>query len=150
MTLRLRSEIRPKDDSSRANQRKVIHMSRARARAASVLPTYSAVRPPAIGRTVMVETQRHSRVANAPSPAKDVAPVAKEASPAEDASPVVSTAKADTKKASITNPKCSPVSARRTSSPHLTPQIPIPSTFLFGAKTLGERWTLRSRLKGSR
>jgi hypothetical protein len=63
------------------------------------------LRPPAIGRTVMVETQRHSPVANAPSPAKDVAPVAKEASPAEDASPVVSTAKADTKKSKHYKPK---------------------------------------------
>ena len=26
----------------------------------------------------------------------------------------------------------------RTSSPHLTPQIPIPGTLLFGAKTIGE------------
>jgi len=68
-------------------------------------------RPAAIGRTVTVELQRHSPVANAPSPAKDVAPVAKEASPAKDVSPVVATAKVDTKKASITNPKCSPVSA---------------------------------------
>jgi hypothetical protein len=72
------------------------------------------LRPPAIGRTVTVELQRHSPVANAPSPAKDVAPVAKEASPAKDVSPVVATAKADTKKASITNPKCSPVSATTT------------------------------------
>jgi hypothetical protein len=52
----------------------------------------------AIGRTVTVEVQRHSPVANAPSPAKDVAPVAKEASPAKDVSPVVATAKGDTKK----------------------------------------------------
>src|SRR6516225_2263652 len=44
------------------------------------------LRPPVIGRTVMVETQRHSP------------PVAKEASPAKDVSPVVATAKADTKK----------------------------------------------------
>jgi hypothetical protein len=60
---------------------------------------------PVISRTVMVETQRHSLVANAPSPAKDVAPVTKEASPAEDASPVVSTAKADTKKSKHYKPK---------------------------------------------
>jgi hypothetical protein len=56
------------------------------------------LRPPAIGRTVMVEAHRHSPVANAPSPAKDVAPVAKEASPAKAVSPVVATAKVDTKK----------------------------------------------------
>jgi hypothetical protein len=56
------------------------------------------LRPPAIGRTVMVEAQRHSPVANAPSPAKDLAPIAKEASPAKDVSPVVATAKAGTKK----------------------------------------------------
>jgi hypothetical protein len=43
------------------------------------------LRPPVIGRTVTVETQRHS-------------PVAKEEAPAKDASPVVATAKADTKK----------------------------------------------------
>ena len=30
------------------------------------------LRPPAIGRTATVELQRHSPVANAPSPAKDV------------------------------------------------------------------------------
>jgi hypothetical protein len=60
-------------------------------------------RPPVIGRTVTAEdtAQWHS-------------PVAKEASPAKDVSPVVATAKADTKKASITNPKCSPVSATTT------------------------------------
>jgi hypothetical protein len=50
------------------------------------------LRPPAIGRTVMVETQRHSPVAKAPSPAKDV-------------SPVVATAKADTKKSEHHKPK---------------------------------------------
>ena len=60
-------------------------------------------RPPVIGRTVTAEesAQWHS-------------PVAKEASPAKDVSPVVATAKADTKKVSITNPKCSPVSATTT------------------------------------
>jgi hypothetical protein len=63
------------------------------------------LRPPAIGRTVMVEAQRHSPVANAPSPAKDVAPVAKEASPVKDVSPVVATAKADTKKSKHYKPK---------------------------------------------
>jgi hypothetical protein len=62
-------------------------------------------RPAAIGRTVTVELQRHSPVANAPSPAKDVAPVAKEASPAKDVSPVVATAKADTKKSKHYKPK---------------------------------------------
>ncbi|MFY9899599.1 MAG: hypothetical protein WAK67_17650 [Xanthobacteraceae bacterium] len=62
-------------------------------------------RPAAIGRTVTVELQRHSPVANAPSPAKDVAPVAKEASPAKDVSPVVGTAKADTKKRKHYKPK---------------------------------------------
>jgi hypothetical protein len=58
------------------------------------------LRPPVIGRTVTAEetAQWHS-------------PVAKEASPAMDVSRVVAIAKADTKKASITNPKCSPVSA---------------------------------------
>jgi hypothetical protein len=60
-------------------------------------------RPPVIGRTVTAEetAQWHSQVA-------------KEASPAKDVSPVVATAKADTKKVSITNPKCSPVSATTT------------------------------------
>src|SRR6516164_3866201 len=54
------------------------------------------LRPPVIGRTVMVETQRHSPpVAKEASPAKSVA---KEASPAKGVSPVVATAKADTKK----------------------------------------------------
>ena len=62
-------------------------------------------RPAAIGRTVTVELQRHSPVANAPSPAKDVAPVAKEASPAKDVSPVVATAKVDTKKSKHYKPK---------------------------------------------
>ena len=52
-------------------------------------------RPPVTGRTVMVETQRHSPpVAKESSPAKSVA---KEASPAKDVSTVVA-AKADTKK----------------------------------------------------
>jgi hypothetical protein len=52
-------------------------------------------RPPVIGRTVMVETQRHSPpVAKEASPAKSVA---KEASPGKDVSTVVA-AKADTKK----------------------------------------------------
>jgi hypothetical protein len=53
-------------------------------------------RPAVVGRTVMVETQRHS-----PPAAKEASPtksVAKEASPAKDVSPVVATAKADTKK----------------------------------------------------
>jgi hypothetical protein len=58
---------------------------------------------PVIARTVTVETQRHS-------------PVAKEASPAKDVSPVVATAKTDAKKASITNPKCSPVSLTTTAT----------------------------------
>jgi hypothetical protein len=56
---------------------------------------------PVIAQTVMVETQRHS-------PA-----VAKETSAAKDVTPVVATA-ADTKKANITNPKCSLVSATTT------------------------------------
>ena len=52
-------------------------------------------RPPVTGRTVMVETQRHSPpVAKESSPAKSVA---KEASPGKDVSTVVA-AKADTKK----------------------------------------------------
>jgi hypothetical protein len=63
------------------------------------------LRPAAIGRTVTVEVQRHSPVANAPSPAKDVASVAKEASPAKDITPVVATAKADTKKSRHYKPK---------------------------------------------
>jgi hypothetical protein len=50
-------------------------------------------RPPVIGRTVMVETQRHSP------------PAAKEASPAKDVSTVVATAKADTKKIKHYKPK---------------------------------------------
>src|ERR1700747_16687 len=60
---------------------------------------------PVIGRTVMGETQRHSLAANAPSPAKYVARVAKEAFPAKDVSPVVATAKADTKKSKHYKPK---------------------------------------------
>jgi len=52
-------------------------------------------RPPVIGRTVMVETQRHSPpVAKEASPAKSVA---KEASPGKDVSTAVA-AKANTKK----------------------------------------------------
>ena len=58
---------------------------------------------PAIARTVMVETQRHSpSVAKESSPAKSVA---KEASSAKDVSPVVATAKADTKKSKHHKPK---------------------------------------------
>ena len=50
---------------------------------------------PGIGRTIMVETQRHSPpAAKEASPAK---PAEKEASPAKDVSPVVATAKADVK-----------------------------------------------------
>jgi hypothetical protein len=60
-------------------------------------------RPPVIGRTAMVETQRHSPpVAKESSPAKSVA---KEASPAKDVSPVVATAKAETKKSKHYKPK---------------------------------------------
>jgi hypothetical protein len=60
-------------------------------------------RPPVIGRTVMVETQRHlPPVAKEASLAKSVA---KEASPAKDVSPVVATAKADTKKSKHHKPK---------------------------------------------
>jgi hypothetical protein len=60
-------------------------------------------RPPVIGRTAMVETQRHSPpVAKESSPAKSVA---KEASPAKDVSPVVATAKAETKKSKHHKPK---------------------------------------------
>ena len=60
-------------------------------------------RPPVIGRTVMVETQRHSPpVAKESSPAKSVA---KEASPAKDVFPVVATAKADAKKSKHHKPK---------------------------------------------
>jgi hypothetical protein len=70
------------------------------------------LRPPVIGRTVTVETQRYSPpVAKESSPAKSVA---KEASPAKDVSPVVAIAKAETKKVSTTNPKCSPVSTTTT------------------------------------
>src|SRR6516165_6888837 len=59
-------------------------------------------RPPVIGRTVMVETQRHlPPVAKEVSPAKSVA---KEASPAKDVSPVVATA-VDTKKSKQHKPK---------------------------------------------
>ena len=68
------------------------------------------LRPPVIGRTVTAE-----------EPAQRPSPVAKEAAPGKDVSPVVATAKADTKKVSITNPKCSltnpkcsPVSATTT------------------------------------
>ena len=61
------------------------------------------LRPPVIGRTVTVETQRQSSpVAKEASPAKSVA---KEASPAKDVSPVVATAKADTKKSKYYKPK---------------------------------------------
>ena len=61
------------------------------------------LRPPVIGRTVTVETQRQSSpVAKEASPAKSVA---KEASPAKDVSPVVATAKADTKKSKHYKPK---------------------------------------------
>ena len=51
------------------------------------------LRPPAIGQTVMVETQRHSP------------PAAKEASPAKDVFSVVATAKADNKKIKHYKPK---------------------------------------------
>ena len=81
-------------------------------------------RPPVIGRTAMVETQRHSPpVAKESAPAKSVA---KESSPAKDVSPVVVTAKAETKKVSTTNPKCSPVSATTTAT--------------------GTRWVMRKNL----
>jgi hypothetical protein len=61
------------------------------------------LRPPVIGRTVTVETQRYSPpVAKESSPAKSVA---KEASPAKDVSPVVATAKAETKKSKHYKPK---------------------------------------------
>src|SRR5215471_2997111 len=61
------------------------------------------LRPPVIGRTVTVETERQSSpVAKEASPAKSVA---KEASPAKDVSPVVATAKADTKKSKHYKPK---------------------------------------------
>src|SRR6516165_9766445 len=60
-------------------------------------------RPPVIGRTIMVETQRHSPpAAKEASPAKSVA---KEALPAKDVSPVVATAKAETKKSKHYKPK---------------------------------------------
>jgi hypothetical protein len=64
------------------------------------------LRPPVIGRTVMVELQRHSPVAKSPA--------AKEEAPAKDASPVVATANANTKKASTTNPKYWPVTLTTT------------------------------------
>ena len=51
------------------------------------------LRPPAIGQTVMVETQRHSP------------PAAKEVSPAKSVSSVVATAKADSKKIKHYKPK---------------------------------------------
>jgi hypothetical protein len=50
------------------------------------------LRPPAIGRTVAVEIQRHPQVAKEETPAKDV-------------SPVVATAKADTKQIKHYKPK---------------------------------------------
>jgi hypothetical protein len=50
-------------------------------------------RSPVIGRTVMVETQRH------------LPPAAKEASPAKDVSPVVAAAKPDTKASKPHKPK---------------------------------------------
>ena len=50
------------------------------------------LRPPVIGRTVMMEIQRHS-------------PVAKEASAANDVTPIVTTATADTKKSKHYKPK---------------------------------------------
>jgi hypothetical protein len=55
------------------------------------------LRPPVIGRTVMVELQRHSPVAKSPA--------AKEEAPAKDASPVVATANANTKKSKHYKPK---------------------------------------------
>jgi hypothetical protein len=61
------------------------------------------LRPPAIGQTVMVETQRHS-----PPAAKEASPsksLAKEASPAKDVFSVVATAKADNKKIKHYKPK---------------------------------------------
>ena len=61
------------------------------------------LRPPAIGQTVMVETQRHSPpAAKEASPAKSLA---NEASPAKDVSSVVATAKADNKKIKHYKPK---------------------------------------------
>jgi hypothetical protein len=69
-------------------------------------------RPPVIGRTIMVETQRHSPpAAKESSPAK---PMAKEASLAKEVSSVVVIEKTDTKKANFTSPKFSPVSATTT------------------------------------
>src|SRR5215831_1377268 len=60
-------------------------------------------RPPVIGRTVMVETQRHSPpTAKEASPAK---PIAKEASLAIEVSSVVVTEKTDTKKSKHHKPK---------------------------------------------
>src|SRR5215472_10410461 len=60
-------------------------------------------RPPVIGRTVMVETQRHSPpAAKEASPAK---PIAKEASLAKKVSSVVVTEKTDTKKSKHHKPK---------------------------------------------
>jgi len=79
--------------------------------------------PSVIARTVKVEVQRHPPVAKEAPPAKDASPVAKEASPAKDVSSVgkeaspakkVPLQKRTLKKASITNPKCSPVSATTT------------------------------------
>ena len=61
--------------------------------------------PPIIARTVKVEVQRHSPVANEASPAKDVSSVGKETSPAKKVPPVVSTAKADTRKSKHYKPK---------------------------------------------
>src|SRR5215467_6316260 len=60
------------------------------------------LRPPAIGQTVMVETQRHSPPAAKEASAKSLA---KEASPAKDVSSVVATAKADNKKIKHYKPK---------------------------------------------
>jgi hypothetical protein len=60
------------------------------------------LRPPVIGRTVAVEIQRRPP------------PVVKEEARAKDASPVVHTAKMESKKASITSPKWSPVTPTTT------------------------------------
>jgi hypothetical protein len=60
-------------------------------------------RPPVIGRTVMVETQRHS-----PPAAKEALlakPMTKEALSAKDVSPVIATAKAETKRSKHYKPK---------------------------------------------
>jgi len=79
------------------------------------------LRPPAIGRTVMVETQRHSSVAKEETPAKDV-------------SPVIATAKRTLKKASITSQKWLRVSATTTATePHwVTPKnLDTPQEVLF-------------------